>query len=1056
MIDNNFKGLVKKRKDWVRSSKENNFDFDSILSGLYNDPSHFIYEILQNAEDAGASSISFNLFTDNLVITHNSKNDFDFDDVDGITGIGISTKKDDLNKIGKFGVGFKSVFAITQSPIIESGQYHFQIDDFVLPKSLSLNGSAGTTVRLPFNHPIREQNEIFELVENKLQDIGLKTLLFLSNIKEIKWNSPSQNGHYYKSVKPIKDVKNTEKVEIVSQIGNDENFEEYLVLNKPIKVSGKNLKVEIAYRLEVDENGNGKIVPIPVQESKLVVYFPTEKITYLNFIIQGPLKTTPNRENIPLDDEQNEIIIDEIAKLVSESLTTIKKLNYLTTSFLEVLPINSENCDEPIYSSIFENVKDTFLSNDKLLPTNHGGYAHPQDSILARGKVLTKLLKSKDIKLLFEKSHWLDTKITFDRTRELRDYLLNELEIDEIDIKDFSENITEVFMKSKNDDWVLKLYEILLNRKDWNNLFQSDWRNDGLLRDKPIIRLKNNGHCSPFDSSGKIQVYLPTKTKSSYKTVKSSITQNKTALEFLTNLDICKPDIFAEIKEFVLPKYSDEEIDVDDDEYFEDLGKILKAFSYKKSTEKREELIDNLKDLPIIDSVNPLTGENYLNQPSKVYLNIEDLRNYFEGYDNALFINKDLYKKFGQKEFEEFALKIGCNNIPRRMEIVGDPFSWEERNVITSKAGYSYHNLRSNKDYLIDGIENFLLSPIQDKSILLWGYLLSSLNSYSTYQKDRFFQGEYCWSPGSNLHYHYYDAKFKKLLIVEKWLFDSNDNLVSPSDITLFDLADGYNTKNENLEILEIELGFKLNEIKEFEEKTGMKAVSPDDYELLQKTKKEMNANECCIVDDDDWEPDVSPDEVEITISDGIVETVGSEDLSYQTSHSDSNTNDDENSNGDEDGDDNDGIPKNQIGDWGEKFVFRYFLENKYSDLTDFEDTELGFTGIDNSKNTIEVKWLNRNKGVGKGYDFVIIENDEEIEYIEVKTTIKSERTFHKITGTQWEFARRLLNEGNGGKYKIYAVKNANSHDAKIKEISNPIKLWKEGNLYAHPIQFRV
>ena len=166
--------------------------------------------------------------------------------------------------------------------------------------------------------------------------------------------------------------------------------------------------------------------------------------------------------------------------------------------------------------------------------------------------------------------------------------------------------------------------------------------------------------------------------------------------------------------------------------------------------------------------------------------------------------------------------------------------------------------------------------------------------------------------------------------------------------------------------------------------------------------------------------------------------------------------NDDENSNGDEDGDDNDGIPKNQIGDWGEKFVFRYFLENKYSDLTDFEDTELGFTGIDNSKNTIEVKWLNRNKGVGKGYDFVIIENDEEIEYIEVKTTIKSERTFHKITGTQWEFARRLLNEGNGGKYKIYAVKNANSHDAKIKEISNPIKLWKEGNLYAHPIQFRV
>jgi hypothetical protein len=1055
MSDNNFKELVKKRKDWVRSSKENNFDFDSILSGLYNDPSHFIYEILQNAEDAGASSISFNLFTDQLEITHNSKNDFNFGDVDGITGIGISTKKDDLNKIGKFGVGFKSVFAITQSPIIESGQYHFQIDDFVLPKSLSLNGSAGTTVRLPFNHPIREQNEIFILVENKLKDIGLKTLLFLSNIKEIKWNSPSQNGHYYKSVKPIKGVRNAKKIEIVSQIGNNENFEEYLVLNKPIKVAEKKLKVEIAYRIEVDENGNEKIVPIPVQESKLVVYFPTEKITYLKFIIQGPLKTTPNRENIPLDDEQNELIIDEIANLIADSLSIIKKLNLLTTSFLEVLPIDDENCDEPIYSSVFENVKDKLLSNEKLLPTSHGGYTNPQDSILARGKVLTKLLKSKDIKLLFEKSHWLDTKITFDRTRELRDYLINELEIDEIDFENFSDSITEEFMRSKKDKWVIDYYGELIDR---DALFRerTNWRSEGVLRNKPIIRLKNNRHCSLFDPSGKIQVYLPTKTKSSYKTVKSSIANNKTASEFLKNLNVSNPDIFAEINELILPKYSNDEVDIDDNEYLEDLEKIISAFSKKKSIEKRDELIDALINIPIIDSVNPVTGENYLNQPTEVYLNTDDLRNYFDGFDSALFINRDLYKKFGQKEFEEFALKIGCNNIPRKIEIVGDPFSCEEKNVITSKAGYSYHNQRSNKDYLIDGIENFLLSPTQDKSILLWGYLLSSLNSCSTYQKDRFFQGEYCWSPSSNLHYHYFDAKFKKLLIIENWLFDSNDNLVSPSDITLLDLADGYNTKNENLEILEKELGFKLNEIKEFEEKTGMKAVSPDDYELLQKTKREMDANEGDIVDDDVWEPDVLPNEVEISISEGVIETVEREDLSYQTSNSDSNTNDDENSNGDEDGDDNDGIPKNQIGDWGEKFVFRFLLENKYSYLTDFEDTELGFLGIDNSNNTIEIKWLNRNKGVGKGYDFVIIENGEEIEYIEVKTTIKSERTLHKITGTQWEFARRLLNEDNGEKYKIYAVKNANSHDAKIKVVSNPIKLWKEGNLYAHPINFRV
>jgi hypothetical protein len=40
MANKEFEGLIERRKDWVRSSKENKFDFDSILAGLYNDLSH--------------------------------------------------------------------------------------------------------------------------------------------------------------------------------------------------------------------------------------------------------------------------------------------------------------------------------------------------------------------------------------------------------------------------------------------------------------------------------------------------------------------------------------------------------------------------------------------------------------------------------------------------------------------------------------------------------------------------------------------------------------------------------------------------------------------------------------------------------------------------------------------------------------------------------------------------------------------------------------------------------------------------------------------------------
>ena len=77
---------------------------------------------------------------------------------------------------------------------------------------------------------------------------------------------------------------------------------------------------------------------------------------------------------------------------------------------------------------------------------------------------MTKLLKSKDIKLLFGASHWLDTNITYDRTRELRDYLINKVDVEEVDFQYFSEHITEEFIKSKNDGWIIDFYSELIDR----------------------------------------------------------------------------------------------------------------------------------------------------------------------------------------------------------------------------------------------------------------------------------------------------------------------------------------------------------------------------------------------------------------------------------------------------------------------------------------------------------------------------------------------------------------------------------------------------------------
>ena len=54
------------------------------------------------------------------------------------------------------------------------------------------------------------------------------------------------------------------------------------------------------------------------------------------------------------------------------------------------------------------------------------------------------------------------------------------------------------------------------------------------------------------------------------------------------------------------------------------------------------------------------------------------------------------------------------------------------------------------------------------------------------------------------------------------------------------------------------------------------------------------------------------------------------------------------------------------------------------------------------------------------------------------------------------EFARKLYNESEGDKYKIFIVGNAGTGNAKIGIIKNPARLWKEGKLCAHPVHFKL
>src|SRR6516225_4309280 len=102
----------------------------------YAEPTHFIFELLQNADDQEAKRVQFKLHPDRVEFCHWG-NPFRQVDVERITRLGDSGKPFEVHKIGNYGIGFKSVFAVTDRPevycTLDGKPFAFAIEDLIVP-----------------------------------------------------------------------------------------------------------------------------------------------------------------------------------------------------------------------------------------------------------------------------------------------------------------------------------------------------------------------------------------------------------------------------------------------------------------------------------------------------------------------------------------------------------------------------------------------------------------------------------------------------------------------------------------------------------------------------------------------------------------------------------------------------------------------------------------------------------------------------------------------------------------------------------------------------------
>jgi hypothetical protein len=606
-----------------------------LLADRYTDRTHFIYELLQNAEDAlrkrsgwaGSRAVRFVLSDSQLRVFHFGK-PFDEFDVRGICGIDESTK--DLTAIGRFGIGFKSVYAFTDRPEVHSGRDDFAIEDFVRPVAVPpIERDLDETVIVI---PLHSSLDV-PVIAAGLAALGPNALLFLREIDQIEWSVQNGPSGLYRRDRPSVEDGLARQVRVIGERTGDRDVEhDWLLFSRPMDGPGDSDQVnciELAFRLKVDPARERRWIR-RISRSMLYVFFPTVIETHLGFLLQGPLRTTPSRDAVPPDDEWNIHCVQAAGDLLADALRWLREHRMLNASALNSLPLDRSKFEEGMFMPLYEQVKAT-LSAEPLLPAHHDGYLSAGQALLARGQDLRELVNEHQLTELFPATSdrgWVTGAITQDRTPELRQYLMRELGVQEIGPDTLLGKLNAEFLEQQTDAWVGRLYAFLGG--------QPSLRATAALL--PLVRVTDGAHVRPH-IQGVPQAFLAGNFESDFPTVRPEICRDPPALAFLVALGLTVPDRVDDVLLNVLPKYGPNGKSKTLAEYAADVTRIVAAFKDTDSRSQREKLVGELRGTAFVLAIPAAGGRRVLSRPGDTVLPTDRLKELLSGIEGALVVD---------------------------------------------------------------------------------------------------------------------------------------------------------------------------------------------------------------------------------------------------------------------------------------------------------------------------------------------------------------------------------------------------------------------------------
>ena len=784
------KDLERKRKQWIRSTKENDFNQEILLSQLYPDKAHFIYELLQNAEDAQANWVSFDLSGSKLVFIHNGR-PFNGKDVDGITSIGRGTKADDINQIGEFGVGFKAVFSYTKTPEIYSGEYNFLIQDLVVPIQINNSNTYNsyTTIILPLNNENKKTQIAIEEIKKGLRKLDESSLLFLSNIKEINCTI---NGKKF-SLKR----KESDSVRISITNSNTNKSTDWLRFKKYINDS-KSLFVSLAFKVEKIEN-KSQIVPI---NGHVSIYFPTTKETSnLKFHIHAPFSSTVARDSI-IDNNKNDKLRDSILELIPDALDYIERNEISDFSFMRCLPIVDDNLPE-FYYPFMERFVYMFNNRNHLLTENKN--FRPAQNCFRAPRSVKNLISINDFSLLIglptdAKAYWIinppqrnSREDKFIQSLAVREYTSKDIVNAFIELIDsfryIDENAKERFnqiFSDKSNDWIKNLYSLL-----YEGMKSFIFRYDDL---KMLIKLQNGS----FNFEKKDCFFIPETNKDTTK-------------DFIVHPDVYDDSEDKDNSKKFLEKLGVKQLELKDEinlilESYENVNEIDIA-DHKKHFQQFLNYYEDKRDVTLFKNKYLLVNEdNELVPPDYILVDepyAETYLRYVKGTADRKLLSDIYFELSKQATFKKFLSAIGAHfSLPIEKRGIEEHREYDE--LIDREGSESEYT--KNEDFFIFGKKR-LSQEDYNYSWLVWNAMKN--------RDKRIFEAKYRRVKNSEMK-----TKPSSLIITLKespWIPDKEGVFHKPEDISLDSLdkkfADSYNNSNGWLD--EINFGKKLKQTTE-------------------------------------------------------------------------------------------------------------------------------------------------------------------------------------------------------------------------------------------------